>query len=116
MSDMRTAARELVTLAAPAFLGANLAFRLCNSTGILTLGGIGAEAGMESKIKENGHIPELSREDGRKLLDRQARHYLDVSGDEFIRRWDAGEYGDPDDRSENPPAVMRLGMLLPFVR
>jgi hypothetical protein len=80
------------------------------------LGGIGAEAGMESKIKENGHIPELSREDGLKLLDRQARHYLDVSGAEFIRRWDAGEYGDPDDRSKNPPAVMRLGMLLPFVR
>ncbi len=66
--------------------------------------------------KENGHVRELSREEGRELLDRQTRRYLQVGGDEFIRRWDAGEYGDPDDRSENPAAVMRLGMLLPFVR
>lgn len=76
-----------------------------------------AEVGMgRTSAQENGKVRELSREDGRKLLDRQARRYLDVSGDEFIRRWDAGEYGDPDDRSKNPPAVMRLGMLLPFVR
>jgi len=70
----------------------------------------------DTATSENGRIRELSREQGRELLDRQAQRYLNVSGDEFIRRWDAGEYGDPDDRSENPPAVMRLGMLLPFVR
>lgn len=68
----------------------------------------------ESKI--NGAVLEMSREEGREMIDRQARRYLDMSGEEFIRRWDAGEFGDPDDRSENPPAVMRLGMLLPFVR
>ena len=64
----------------------------------------------------NGHIPELSREEGRELFDRQAQRYLGISGDEFLRAWDAGEYGDPDDRSQNPPGVMRLAMLLSFVR
>jgi hypothetical protein len=70
----------------------------------------------KATTQENGKVHELSREEGLKLLDRQARRYLNVDGKEFIRRWDAGEYGDPDDRAQNRPAVMRLGMLLPFVR
>jgi hypothetical protein len=81
--------------------------------------GVRVEADMGRKSKafeENGYVEELSREQGRELLDRQTRRYLDLSVDEFIRRWDAGEFGDPDDRSANPPAVMRLGMLVPFVR
>lgn len=69
-----------------------------------------------AESQTSGAVLELSREEGRYLLDRQARRYLGISGDEFIRRYDAGEYGDPDDRSKNPPAVMRLVMLLPFVR
>ena len=64
----------------------------------------------------NGKDRELSREDGRKLLGKETRHYLKMDADEFIRRWDAGDFGDPDDRTENPPEVMRLGMLVPFVR
>lgn len=66
--------------------------------------------------KVNGVTLEMSREEGREMINRQAHRYLDMSGEEFIRRWDAGAFGDPDDRSENHPAVMRLGMLLPFVR
>lgn len=69
-----------------------------------------------AESQTSGAVLELSREEGRDLLDRQARRYLGISGEEFIRRYDAGEYGDPDDRSKNPPAVMRLVMLLPFVR
>jgi len=64
----------------------------------------------------NGHEYQMSKEESRELFDRDARRYLGVSGDEFLRAWDAGEYGDPDDRSKNPPGVMRLAMLLPFVR
>ncbi len=60
----------------------------------------------------NGHIKDLTLEEGRDLFDRKARQYLGVSGDEFIRRLEAGEYGDPDDDSR----VMRLVMLLPFAR
>ncbi len=72
---------------------------------------------MERKTTEkNGEVRELSREDGRKLLGEQTQHYLKLDAEEFIRRWDAGEFGDPDDRDKNPPEVMRLGMLVPFVR
>jgi hypothetical protein len=34
-----------------------------------------------------------------------------MSADEFLRKWDAGEYEDADD-----PAVTRVAMLIPFAR
>ncbi|MBA3389904.1 MAG: hypothetical protein H0U02_11185 [Rubrobacter sp.] len=71
---------------------------------------------MKQTTGTSEQVMELSREEGRKQFDRQAQRYLKVSGDEFVRCWDAGEYGDPDDRSKNQPEVMRLVMLLPFVR
>lgn len=70
---------------------------------------------MEQTTHTNG-FRELSPTEGRELLDRQAQRYLGVSGDEFVRSWEAGEYGDPDDRTKNPPGVMRVAMLLPFAR
>ncbi|MCP9490467.1 MAG: hypothetical protein MSC31_11415 [Solirubrobacteraceae bacterium MAG38_C4-C5] len=51
----------------------------------------------------------LSVEEGRQLLDEQARRYLQMSGAEFAGRWVAGEL-DPDAR----PDVMRVAMLLPL--
>ncbi len=55
---------------------------------------------------------ELSRADSRTLLDQQARRYLQMSGDDFIRAWDAGQFADNPDR----PEVMRVAMLLDFAR
>lgn len=58
-------------------------------------------------------IREVSDEEARVMFDRLARHYLSLSGDEFLRRWDAGEYAeDWDDR----PEVRRLVMMIPFGR
>ena len=51
----------------------------------------------------------LSKEEGEKLLDRQARRYLRMSGKEFVRRWKAKKIKDPD-----RPEVMRVAFLLPF--
>lgn len=51
---------------------------------------------------------ELTREEGLAILDRQARRYLNMSGDEFIRAWDAGEFADDPDR----PEVMRVAFLI----
>jgi hypothetical protein len=56
-------------------------------------------------------IVELSEEEGRALFDEQARKYMGMSGDEFLRKWDAGEIEDPD-RSE----VWTVVFLIPFVR
>lgn len=54
-------------------------------------------------------------EEGRDLFDYQARKLTGRSGDEFLRRWDAGEFraiaDAPDQRH-----IMRLAMLIPFGR
>ncbi len=72
---------------------------------------------MEESVKaQDNQIREIMKEEGREMLDRQARKYLGISGDEFIERWDAGFYDDPDDRTKNGPEVMALGMFIPFAR
>lgn len=53
----------------------------------------------------------LTPEQGREMFDRQARLRLGMSGEEFIRAWDAGEFGGRDDSD-----LMGLAMLLPFAR
>jgi hypothetical protein len=56
---------------------------------------------------------ELTRDEGSALLDRQARRLLDMSGEEFIAAWDAGDFnGDTPER----PEIVTLVMLLPFGR
>ena len=66
-----------------------------------------------SKSKRNGsRIRVLNREEGMRLFDRQARRYMKMSGKELVRRWKAGEFGDPD----NPyrPDLTHIVTLLPF--
>ncbi len=47
--------------------------------------------------------------EGKRLLDRQARKYLGMTGPEFAEKYRANEIPDPD-RSD----VIRVAMLLPF--
>ena len=54
--------------------------------------------------------------EGRDLFDYQARKLLNISGEEFLRRWDAGQYRHVADETAEERAVLRLVMLLPFVR
>src|SRR5215210_5234989 len=51
-----------------------------------------------AETSEN-QIRELSKEEGREMFDRAAQRKLGISGEEFLRRWDAGDYDDPDDRT-----------------
>jgi hypothetical protein len=54
----------------------------------------------------------LDKDEGRRPFDREAQRLLSISGAEFLRRWDAGEYdADPDH-----PEIMSLVMLIPFAR
>lgn len=53
----------------------------------------------------------ISPEEGRKIFDSAAMTHLNMSGDEFAKRWDAGEFHDVDE-----PDVMRVAMLLPLGR
>ncbi len=64
---------------------------------------------MTERETKDGKIRELTLEEGCALLDRQARRYLGISGEEFVRRYKAGEFA-----SSDTPEVMRVAMLLPF--
>jgi hypothetical protein len=57
----------------------------------------------------------LPSDEGRALFDREARRLLGIDGEEFLRRWNAGEYRD---LPESPAArkAMRVAFLIPFVR
>ena len=57
----------------------------------------------------------LSREEGRAFFDEQARKLLGISGEEFLRRWDAGEYDDIFDEPDHPE-IMDLHMMEGFGR
>ena len=57
-------------------------------------------------------LREVSSEEGWAMLDQQARRYLNISGEEFVRAWEAGEF---DERADTPE-VMRVALLIPFAR
>jgi len=57
----------------------------------------------------------LDDDESHAYFDRQAQRLLGISGEEFLRRYDAGEYERPlDDRALR--AVMKLAMLSSFGR
>lgn len=51
----------------------------------------------------------VTRREGIEILDRQARKYLGMSGEEFVRKYRAGEIEDAD-RSD----VLLVSMLIPL--
>lgn len=59
----------------------------------------------------DSEVRELSPAEGRALFDKSARRLLGISGDEFLARWDSGDYKD-----EHGNAVIHVAMLIPFAR
>lgn len=55
-------------------------------------------------------IHELSRDEARDTFDAAARHYIGVSGADFLAAWKAGKYENTD-RSD----VLAVVILLPLV-
>lgn len=65
-------------------------------------------------ISDRTRVPqvrELSPEESASEFDRQARRHLHMSGEEFLRRWDAREFPDTED-----PDVGWVASLIPLVR
>ena len=58
-------------------------------------------------------IKELTAEEARAYFDAQARRLVGMSGEEFLRRLDAGEF---DDLVDQPGPIGNLEMLSPFGR
>ena len=61
---------------------------------------------------KDGTVRQMSQIEGREMLDTLARRLLDMNVDDFIAAWDSGAFDSDPDR----PEVVRLAMLLPFVR
>ena len=57
---------------------------------------------------------ELTEEEARELFDELARRYLNMSGAEFLRAWDAGEFA--ADLEEERPEFMAVAFHLPLAR
>lgn len=54
-------------------------------------------------------------DEGHDLFDEQARRLFGISGQEFLRRWDAGEYRAQVNGPDHVK-LMQLVMLMPFGR
>jgi hypothetical protein len=78
-------------------------------------------AAKERKQKQNGTadpdaipgIHFMTPEEALAFFDREARKTLGISGDEFLRRWDAGEYRPVPDTREGRKIGL-LVMLIPL--
>jgi hypothetical protein len=69
--------------------------------------------GRRVRHSENGtasSVKKISPEEGQQLLDRQARKFLKMSGEDFARDYRAGRIKDP-----HRLAVARVAILLPLV-
>lgn len=63
---------------------------------------------------EEEELPDwvLSAEECRRIFDETARHFLGMSGEEFVRRWFGGEY---EDTYIDTPELMPVIASLPLV-
>jgi len=60
-------------------------------------------------LRSEGH--HLTTEEAHAIFEENARYYLGLSGDEFIRKWDAGGFDDAE-----APGVWDVAILLPLSR
>lgn len=61
---------------------------------------------------EDNDVVVISDEEARETFDLRAYQLLGISGDEFLKRYDRGDYhGQPEEN----PAVITLEILLPLV-
>lgn len=65
-----------------------------------------------SRKNRKSQVRELSKAQARNMFEREAQSRLNMSGKEFIERWEAGKFNGKTDT----PAVIRVAMLLPFGR
>lgn len=59
-------------------------------------------------------VVDLDDADAEALFDKAAQRYMSMSGQEFLARWDAGEYADQD--WDRHPGLAQVAMLIPFAR
>jgi hypothetical protein len=69
----------------------------------------------DDAFDDDGGVRFVDDDEAREIFDRNARRLLGISGDEFLRRYDAGAYNGPlEDREIDK--VRAMIMMLDFVR
>lgn len=74
------------------------------------------DAGFAIEDVELPPIVELSTDDGRAMFDEQVRVRLGIGGDEFIQRWEAGEFPDCEYPGWSHNDIVSLVLMIPFAR
>ncbi len=77
-----------------------------------------AEVTLPSGAEADAQVPpmiEVTPEEGRRLFDDAARQVMGMSGEEFIRRWEAGEYWGIAD-ADGHRHIGDLISIIPFAR
>lgn len=67
---------------------------------------------MASIVETDDYIETVTEEEGRLWVDREAREFFGISGDEFIRKYRNADVADLFDR--DPSALSHLSLLLPL--
>lgn len=58
-------------------------------------------------------VDEISPAELRAVLDRRARRLLSLTGEQFLAKWNQGEFNTPE--WENDPRLGHLSLLIPFL-
>lgn len=69
---------------------------------------------MHSDIDAETEVVELTADEATAAFDRIARREMGISGEEFLSRWDAGEWNGVD--LDSVPGLVDVWMSLPMVR
>lgn len=64
---------------------------------------------------ETPDVIELSPDEAMAFFDREARFLVGMSGEEFLRHWDAGEFQSIPDETPDDRKLASLVMALPLV-
>ena len=69
---------------------------------------------MPTKTRKNkmARVRTLTPKEAKKFFEREALRRLKMSGEEFIRKWDTGQFNGKSNSAE----VLHVAMLLPFGR
>ena len=71
----------------------------------------------DEQITDEDDVPaviHMTREEAREIFEENARYWLNMSGDEFVRKWRNREFGDVDNHPDHV-RIMQVAFLLPFV-
>jgi hypothetical protein len=69
---------------------------------------------MSSDTYSDIQLVHMTEDDAADAFDRTVRREMGMSGEDFLRRWDAGEWADTD--LDDVPGLVDVWMMLPLVR